>query len=127
MNYLLDTNILLWVFENHPKLSKSSHKILQDPANTFYVSIVSLWEIAIKLSIGKLSLGQSLDDIINKLDQQNVIILPISIKAVKSVKDLPYHHRDPFDRILVAQAQVDDLIVMTNDKKFEEYGVKLVR
>ena len=56
MNYLLDTNILLWVFEIHPRLSKSSRNILQDPANTFYVSIVSLWEIAIKLSIGKLSL-----------------------------------------------------------------------
>jgi PIN domain nuclease of toxin-antitoxin system len=124
MNYLLDTNALLWAMEKNPLLKQKAQKTITDPSNDIYVSIASLWEIAIKLSIGKLDLTQTLDDIIKELSKQNYLILPISIEAIKIIRTLPFHHRDPFDRVIIAQALADDLHIITSDKKFDDYSVK---
>ena len=124
MKYLLDTNALLWSMEKSSLLAEKARKAIINPNNDIYLSIASLWEIAIKLSIGKLALTQTLDDIIDETDEQDYAILPISLAAVRLVRTLPYHHRDPFDRVITAQALADDLSVVTSDEKFDSYGVK---
>ncbi|MEM9830957.1 MAG: type II toxin-antitoxin system VapC family toxin [Bacteroidota bacterium] len=124
MNYLLDTNALLWAMEKSPALTKKAQEVIVDLNNSIYVSIVSLWEIAIKLSIGKLELTKSMDDLIEGIDIQGYTLLPISVDTVKIIENLPFHHRDPFDRLLIAQAKVDDLTIITSDDKFEGYDIK---
>lgn len=124
MKYLLDTNALLWAMEKSPALSEKASSTIADGGNDIYVSIVSLWEIAIKLSIGKLDLTQTLDDIIEEMAVQDYKILPISIEAVRLVRTLPYHHRDPFDRAIIAQGRTDDLRIITSDEKFDDYDVE---
>jgi PIN domain nuclease of toxin-antitoxin system len=124
MKYLLDTNALLWAMEKNPTLTKKASSAIADSNNDIYVSIVSLWEIAIKLSIGKLDLTQTLDDIIEEMTVQDYKILPISVEAVRLVRMLPYHHRDPFDRAIIAQGLTDNLQIITSDEKFDDYGVE---
>ncbi|MEM6842852.1 MAG: type II toxin-antitoxin system VapC family toxin [Bacteroidota bacterium] len=103
---------------------KKAQEVIVDLNNSIYVSIVSLWEIAIKLSIGKLELTKSIDDLIEGIDIQGYTLLPISVDTVKIIENLPFHHRDPFDRLLIAQAKVDDLTIITSDDKFEGYDIK---
>ena len=123
MNYLLDTNALLWAMENNPLLKKKAKNAIADRQHGVYVSIASLWEISIKLSIGKLDLNQTLDDIIEEMAKQSYSVLPISIEAIRIIRTLPYYHRDPFDRVIIAQALADDLPIITSDVKFDEYGI----
>jgi PIN domain nuclease of toxin-antitoxin system len=126
MKYLLDTNALLWALENNPLLTKKAKNTIVNDRNDIYVSIVSLWEIAIKLSIGKLELTKTLDEIIDEMSMQFLHILPISVDAVRKIQTLPFHHRDPFDRIIIAQAQADDLIIITKDQQFDYYDIKIL-
>lgn len=122
MKYLLDTNALLWAMEKNPTLTEKASSAISN--NDIYVSIASLWEIAIKISIGKLDLTQTLDDIIEEMVVQDYRILPISVEAVRLVRTLPYHHRDPFDRVIIAQGLADSLRIITSDEKFDDYGVE---
>lgn len=110
--------------EKNPTLTKKASSAIADSSNDIYISIVSLWEIAIKLSIGKLDLTQTLDDIIKEMTVQDYKILPISVEAVRLVRMLPYHHRDPFDRAIIAQGLTDNLQIITSDEKFDDYGVE---
>ena len=121
MNLLLDTHILLWWLADDPGLSEKQRSAIADPANVVYVSAASAWEIAIKKALGKLiapnDLGAAL--IASELEQ-----LPITVTHAEAVGDLPLHHRDPFDRMLIAQAGVEDLTVVTGDPIFAQYEVR---
>ncbi len=121
MQYLLDTHTLIWFLENDKRLSAKAKKTIEAEDNTSFISIVSLWEIAIKLNLGKLEINVTIDDIVDETSQMGIVILPITVDAVKLVQTMPLHHRDPFDRLLIAQADATELIVITDDKMFGEY------
>ena len=126
MSYLLDTNVLLWVMENNPLLTQKAKDIIVNRENDIYVSIACFWEISIKLSIGKLDLTRSLDEIIRAIEPLGFTLLPISLDAVRLIRNMPFHHRDPFDRLIIAQAQALDITIITKDRKFESYNVKVL-
>ncbi len=126
MNYLLDTHTLIWFLEGDKRLSTTAKGIICNDDSDAYVSIVSLWEMAIKISLGKLELSQSLDQIINKLPQQNITLLPIQPAHVLAVLSLPFEHRDPFDRLLIGQALVENMKFISNEALFLRYSVDRV-
>jgi PIN domain nuclease of toxin-antitoxin system len=120
---LLDTHVALWLLAAHP-LANGVEQRLADPANDLRLSIASPWELAIKQRSGKLDgLG---DDYLDVLVQQGVELLPITPEHVRVVRDLPLHHRDPFDRMLVAQAQVEGLTLVTRDRRLTDYDVRVL-
>ena len=126
MRLLLDTHLLLWWVANSESLSKRARALISDPENTVFVSAVSLWEIWLKESLGKLRLPANFED---KLASESFESLPLTGPQTRQVARLPWHHRDPFDRMLVAQAQVDDLTLLTADDRVSAYGdcVRLVQ
>ena len=127
MNLLLDTHTLLWMADGAPELSARAAAHIASPANAKHVSIASFWEIGIKVSIGKLTLRRPLDELIGTLRATGAVaILPIADAHVVKVSKLPLHHRDPFDRLLVAQALVDGFTIVGDDAAFDEYGVERV-
>lgn len=126
MRLLIDTHILIWFLEGNKLLSKPRRQIIADPLNDVFISIASLWEIAIKISIGKLTLAKPLADVIKQIAIEDIEILPILPEHTLQVSTLPFHHRDPFDRIIIAQAQIDNLPVMTDDREFGNYGINLL-
>lgn len=122
MKILLDTHILLWWLMDDSALTTVGRESISDAANTVYVSAASTWEIALKKSLGKLQMPDDLEEV---LEQQGFDILNISVAHSLAVEHLPFHHRDPFDRMLIAQAQMEQLIVFTHDKEFEKYDISL--
>ena len=126
MQLLIDTHILIWFLEGNNLLSKPNRQIIADSNNDVFISIASLWEIAIKISIGKLTLNNPLADVIKQIAADDIEILPISPEHILSVSTLPFHHRDPFDRIIISQAQIENLPVMTDDREFKNYGIKII-
>ena len=126
MQLLIDTHVLIWFLEGNKSLSKPHRQIISDSQNDVFVSIASLWEIAVKISLGKLTLAKPLADVIKQIAVENIEVLPILPKHTLQVSTLPFHHRDPFDRIIVAQSQVENLPIVTNDIEFNHYGIKLL-
>lgn len=124
MTYLLDTHTLLWYFQDDKRLNIEIINLLENPENNLYISIISLWEIAIKINIQKLRLECSFQDFLNFIDQVNIQILSITILDIESYLYLPLHHRDPFDRILVAQTMNNDLILISRDQAFDNYSIE---
>ena len=127
MNLLLDTQVLLWLFLRSSRLKKTIRSILADPANVVYVSAVSTWEIAIKTNLGKLELpGSPAQYLPDRIERAQLTNLPIAPLHTYGVFSLPSHHRDPFDRLLIAQAQLESLTIVTNDRAFSKYDVKQI-
>ena len=126
MQLLIDTHILIWFLEGNKLLSKSRRQIIADSQNNIFVSIACLWEIAIKISIGKLTLAKPLADVIKQIAIEDFEILPISPEHILQVSTLPFHHRDPFDRIIIAQSQIENLAILTDDNDFGGYGIKIL-
>ena len=126
MRILLDTHVLIWYLEGNPRLQQKHRQYILNAANEVYVSAASLWEIAVKVSVGKLKTSGSLTEVIGQLDKQSIDILTISPGHVLQVAVLPFHNRDPFDRMLVAQAQVEFMSVISYDPSFQPYGLKLL-
>jgi len=126
MQLLIDTHILIWFLEGNKLLSKLRRQIIADEQNDIFISIASLWEMAIKISVGKLTLAKSLADVIKQIAVEDIEVLPILTEHTLRVSTLPFHHRDPFDRIIIVQAQVENLPIMTEDTNFGSYGVKLL-
>lgn len=118
---LVDTHVLLWWLTDDPALSATAREAIADPANEPLVSTASVWEIAIKRSLGKLTAP---DDLPEAISDGGFAWLPITAAHAWHVHDLPLHHRDPFDRVLVAQALIEQLPVVTTDAHFDEYGVE---
>ncbi|MEG4501077.1 type II toxin-antitoxin system VapC family toxin [Microcoleus sp. F8-D3] len=115
MNILLDTHTFLWYLEDSKQLSSKAAELLEDPSNTLRLSIASLWEISIKLNLGKLSLQNSFSELEEVLQQLKIEVLPITFSDTECYLNLPLYHRDPFDRILVAQAINHSLVLVSRD------------
>jgi PIN domain nuclease of toxin-antitoxin system len=115
---------MLWFFWDDPQLSPSAKALIEDPANRKLVSIASCWEIAIKAGIGKLQLGEPAAGFLNReITRNNFEILPIGLNHATAVEMLPMHHRDPFDRLLVAQCQIEQIPLVSADPVFDQYGI----
>jgi PIN domain nuclease of toxin-antitoxin system len=127
MKLLLDTHVLLWYLDNNPKLPESWKYSIEDRHNSIAVSIASLWEIAIKVSLGKLELQDDLATIEYILRQQDIAFLHIRTPHLLQLLKLPFHHRDPFDRLIIAQAQVEQLTLVSDDGMFTDYSVSLLK
>lgn len=125
MTYLLDTHTLIWFGEGNPKLPESVRSIVIDPANAIFVSHASIWEMTIKVSLGKLTLRLSLPEWENLLHENHFLSLTTTFRHFEVLKMLPYHHADPFDRLLIAQAMVENMTVITHDAKFQPYPVQV--
>ena len=125
MNLLLDTHALLWVMANDPRVRSQTLAALRSPDNQVYVSAASGWEIAIKVGLGKLRVPADVADWLPaELDYHRFSRLPIQLEHVLAVEHLPPHHRDPFDRLLIAQAQVEAFTLVTRDRQFRAYPVR---
>lgn len=127
MAYLLDTHTFLWMRHAPDRLSERSRAICGDVTSELVMSIASAWEMAIKLSIGKLRLSEALRDILaDARTARGIAPLPIKESHVVRVRELPLHHRDPFDRLLVAQALEEGLTLLSADASFDAYGMSRV-
>ena len=127
MKLLLDTHTFLWLVEGSSKLSTSAKTALGDPANALYLSVASVWELAIKTSNKKLSLADPLDVFVRKWTvTYQLASLAIGRAHALAVAALPDHHRDPFDRILIAQASVESMTLVSADTKFVPYSVPIL-
>jgi PIN domain nuclease of toxin-antitoxin system len=126
MKLLLDTHVFIWWDTKPKKLPKKVIALCQDSDNTLFVSLASLWEMQIKLQLGKLSLNLSLAEMVSSQQANGIELLPITFPHILKVGELPSHHNDPFDRLLVAQAIAEDIVVITADKTFTNYPIKTV-
>lgn len=123
MKYLLDTHVLLWALENNPKLSTDVRELLRSASpEELCVSTVSLWEIAIKISIGKLKIAHSSQEVFALLKESEIVVLDITPEVAILVEKLPFHHKDPFDRLLICQAQYHNLQLVSDDSAFKSYA-----
>ena len=124
MNYLLDTHSLMWFLSGDVQLSARARQLMEDEDNELFLSVASLWEMAIKFSLGKLTLEQSFEQMFpQQLDRNSISVLGITLDHLKAVCNLPFHHRDPFDRLIVAQAQVERMAVISTDAMLDRYGL----
>lgn len=124
MRLLLDTHAFLWFIDGNPRFSTRAREIIEDSGNTRFVSMASVWEIAIKISIRKLILSQPLHSLVREQLLENAFqILDIDTTHVERVALLPFHHRDPFDRMLIAQAVVEQVPIISADTAFDQYPV----
>jgi PIN domain nuclease of toxin-antitoxin system len=124
MRLLLDTHAFLWWVGDSPELSAAARKVIADAANECLVSLASCWEMSIKCSLGKLRLTQPVEQFIpEQMAVNGFRLLPIDFQHVAGVGNMPVHHRDPFDRLLISQAQVEKLTIVTADAAFDKYGV----
>jgi PIN domain nuclease of toxin-antitoxin system len=124
MRYLLDTHTFLWWITDDDRLSSNARDLLRDRRNILYLSAASAWEISIKASLGRLEFAGDPEKMIPEQMAMNAIeALPIQISHALHVHVLPHHHRDPFDRLLVAQSQLEDLPLITDDIEISRYKV----
>ena len=124
MRVLLDTHLVLWSLLDTQRIGGEAAEVLKRPGTAVVVSVVNLWEISIKRTSGKLSAPEDLPDRIRRLGHE---ILPITAEHAWTAGGLAPHHRDPFDRLLVAQAQVEDIPLITHDRQLERYDVRIIR
>ena len=124
MKFLLDTHTLLWAVSDEKKLSAEARKCIGYSANLVFVSLVSLWELRLKESLKKIKLPT---DFYKSLMPAGYEILPLTLAHIETFGYLPLYHRDPFDRMLVAQAQVEQLILVTRDSELEKYEINLLK
>ncbi len=121
MNYIIDTHILLWYMEGDPRISTETQEKIEDVSNTIWISNASLWEMAVKVSIGKLELNGSLKDIKNYLDDKGFHLLEFDADDLDMLQTLPFHHQDPFDRLIVAQTKAKSLEIISDDWQVNKY------
>lgn len=128
MDYLLDTQVIIWFIDGDIKIPQHVRNVVKNPQNTISITIVSLWEIAIKRSIHKLSLTTSLHDIRDQISSEQVNILPIKVNHLETVEKLAYEdkHRDPFDRLIVSQAISEGMVLISSDPFFKNYPIKVL-
>jgi PIN domain nuclease of toxin-antitoxin system len=127
MRYLLDTHAFIWLDSIPVNLSAKVISICKDPANLLFISVASIWEMQIKINAGKLTLPKPLTDIIQWQRENNSIqILPVNLPHIFALDKLPVHHRDPFDRMLITQAQLENLTILSRDTEFAAYPVTVV-
>ena len=127
LDLLFDTHSFVWWADEPAKLSATALAALEDENNRLILSDVSIWEMQIKVQLGKMKLKMPLPDLIESQKRDNdVEILPIKTEHILALDGFPFHHKDPFDRLLMAQSKVENLTLVTLDPEFPVYGVKLV-
>ena len=128
MSYLLDTHTFLWFVNDNPALSSTAREYIEDPLNLIYLSTASIWEMAIKSSIRKLAVPSPLRKFLDvEIEKNEFALLGITTEYADVVAGIPFPqsgHRDPFDRLIIAQALCDSLTVISNDRRFDDYGIK---
>lgn len=126
-NYLLDTHIFIWVTCNASKLPKSIAEILRNDNHTIYLSVASIWEIQIKHQLGKLPLTKPFNEIVDDVIQNQLYqLLPITERHILNLQQLPFIHKDPFDRLLVSQAMIENLSLLTVDEHIIQYPIDFI-
>lgn len=126
MNLLLDTHVVIWWLNEPERISKRAHAVISNQANSVYVSAATAWEIAIKTNLGKLQSGSLAFDLETILEDENFLEQPITIEHAVRGGLLPMHHRDPFDRLLIAQAQLLKTPIVSADSVLDRYDVKRI-
>jgi PIN domain nuclease of toxin-antitoxin system len=121
MKLLLDTHALIWFYENAPELSAQAKTAIEDPANESFASLTSFWEMSIKMGVGKLSISAPLEKFVEDVTNNGIQLLPVEMKHIIHYQTLPFHHRDPFDRMIVAQVLTEGMNIVSADKIFDEY------
>ena len=121
---LLDTHVLIWAVENSPRLGADAREIITDPGNEVFVSAATIWEMAIKRALGKLSFPSHVGETVRR---DGFTELPVTFHHAEQAGGLPRHRGDLFDRMLVAQAQAEGLIIVTEDPIIAQYGVRTIR
>ena len=125
MNLLLDTHAVIWFITDDLKLPRKTRTLLEDDSNNCFISIATLWEIAIKNSLGRLELHAELNEIFGIIDKTGFELLPITASHILANANLPHHRHDPFDRIIIAQSIEENLLVVTKDEKFRNYDASI--
>lgn len=124
MRLLIDSHALIWFVDQHQQLSPASHAAMSDPSNELLLSAGAIWEIAIKIGLGKLALTESyLPWMSQALSDLGITVLPITVEYADVQANLPKHHSDPFDRLMVAQAIVERVSIVSADARMDAYGV----
>ena len=126
MNYLLDTHTLIWFLNGDKDLSVKARKAIETVGSVNFVSIASLWEMAIKISLHRLDLKTSFEKIGDEISNNNFQMLPITFQDTLILSSLPFHHRDPFDRLLIAQGINNDFTIISKDEHFDNYEIKVL-
>ncbi len=127
MKILIDTHALLWLITDDKKLSEKNKAYFTSPENDLYFSMAGFWEICIKVSIGKLKLSKNWEQTIkDELAFNSVKIVPITTSHCSQLVKLPFYHRDPFDRLIIAQAIIEEFHVMTTDEHFVHYPISII-
>jgi PIN domain nuclease of toxin-antitoxin system len=127
MNILLDTHAFLWFVNDDPQLSDAAKRLIEDETSQPFLSVASLWEMAIKISLGKLTLKQPYEVfLLQQLSVNGIGILNITLRHAAEVATLPFHHRDPFDRLLVVQSKIENMPLISADSIFDHYGIARV-
>lgn len=124
MKLLLDSHAFLWWLADDSKLSAEAKKAVADPSSIVHVSAATVWELAIKAALGKLDLDGA--DLVKEIEENDFVELPITARHALAAATLPRHHEDPFDRMLIAQAQIEGLTVVTRDPAFRAYGATIL-
>ncbi len=126
MNLIIDTHATIWFITEDKTLPTNVKALIEDSSNLCFVSVASLWEMGIKHTLGKLDLKVGLERIFELIDQSGLTILPITTTHILSNTTLEFHHRDPFDRLIIAQAKSEGLTVVSKDSVFKDYNIDLI-
>ena len=124
MRLLLDTHALLWWLADDDRLGPQARELIEDPGNDVLVSVVSLWEIVVKLRVGKLE--ADIKELVEAVGREGFACLDISTAHLPTLAELPMHHRDPFDHLLIAQAIAEDMVFLSEDRNTARYQVRFV-
>lgn len=128
MRLLLDTHVFIWWADDPEKLSPAALAALEDEGNELALSVASVWEMQLKIQLGKLKLSLPLKELVkNQQDTNNLTVSPVALPHVLALDALPFHHKDPFDRLLIAQSIEEDLTLVTADSQFSAYSIKLLQ
>ena len=127
MKLLLDTHTFLWFVNDNPKLSDHLKDLIEDINNVSYLSMASLWEMSIKFNLGKLTLDPNYEEFVEReVTTSTIQLLNIELSHLRINATIPFHHRDPFDRLIIAQSMAEDIPIVTVDSAFDKYEVSLV-
>lgn len=127
MKLLIDTHVFIWLNEESNQLSNKVKELYRSREHEIYLSIASAWEIQIKVQLGKLDLAMPIEALVSKNIQENdIYLLPIDLSHIAQLEKLPPHHKDPFDRMIIAQAMVEDFTIVSLDGSFADYAVPVI-
>ena len=126
MNLLLDTHAFIWFVEGSIELSQNAKDSILDTNNIKYISVASLWEMSIKVNQGKLSLKSPFESVMEDIIENDFILLNVNFEHLVENSKLPWHHRDPFDRLLISQSNIEGMTLVSRDSEFKNYTANII-